>query len=185
MTGKSKLWALLISVAATGAASGSPDDDSWKPYDFLVGDWVSDGSGELGKGSGGCSFAWDLQKKVLVRRNRAEIPAAEGRPAAVHEDLMVIYRGEQGGPHKAIYFDSEGHVINYVATFSDDKQTLTFLSEATPGAPRFRLSYKKEIDETLDIKFEIAPPQKPDGFKTYLGGKARRQKAPASQDSKK
>jgi hypothetical protein len=185
MTGKSTLWAVLISVVASGAAWGSPDDDSWKPYEFLAGDWVGEGSGEPGKGSGEFSFAWDLQKKVLVRRNRAELPAAQGRPAAVHEDIMVIYPGEPGGPHKAIYFDSESHVIEYVATVSDDKQMLTFLSGAIPSAPRFRLTYTKKDDDSVVIKFEIAPPGMPEGFKPYLEGKARRQKRPNSQDAKK
>ncbi len=150
----------------------------WKPYRFLVGEWTGEGGGEPGKGSGRFSFDWDLQEKVLVRRNRAEYPAAQGRPAFSHEDLMVIYRADRGGPTKAIYFDSEDHVINYAVTFSDDRRTLTFLSDAVPAAPRFRLSYTKDQDDSMRIKFEIAPPGKPGGFKTYLEGNARRQTAP-------
>jgi hypothetical protein len=185
MSLKSVLWVVLVSTAASLGASGPPDDDPWKPYDFLIGEWAGEGSGEPGKGSGVFSFSWDLQKKVLVRRNRAEIPAAQGRPASSHEDLMVIYQGEGGGSKRAIYFDNEGHVINYVATVSEDQQTFTFLSDATPGAPRFRLSYTKEKNDAVQIKFEIAPPGKPDGFKTYLEGKARRQNAPKVPDTPK
>jgi len=109
-----------------------------------------------------------------VRRNHAELPAANGRPAAVHEDLMVIYKSQDGKSAKAIYFDSEDHVINYTATFSPDKQTLTFISAAAPGAPRFRLTYQKEAEGRIAIKFEIAPPGKPEEFKAYLEGKARK-----------
>jgi hypothetical protein len=174
---------LVLMAAASAAARGLPDQDPWEPYAYLVGDWIGEGSGQPGKGSGFFSFAWDLQKKVLVRRNRAEYPASQGRPAISHEDLMVIYRGETAGPTRAIYFDNEGHVINYVATVSDDKRTLTFQSDAAPSAPRFRLSYTKRGDDAVDIKFEIAPPGKPDGFKAYLEGSARRQKAGKSAGS--
>jgi len=161
-------------MLSAGTAAAAPDDDAWKPYRFLVGDWTGEGSGEPGKGSGRFSFAWDLQEKVLLRRNRTEYPATKDRPAVLHEDLMVIYRADRDGPTKAIYFDSEGHVINYAVTFSDDKRALTFLSDAVPNAPRFRLSYTKGADEAIKIKFEIAPPGKPEGFRTYLEGSAQR-----------
>src|SRR5262249_10123782 len=134
-------WTVVLVMLSTATAAASADDDSWKPYRFLVGEWIGEGGGEPGKGSGRFSFAWDIQEKVLVRRNRAEYPASQGRPASSHEDLMVIYRGEAGGATKAIYFDSEGHVINYTATFSQDQRTLTFLSDAAAAGPRFRLSY--------------------------------------------
>ncbi len=170
----------LTVVLITLAAGAAPEDDAWKPYRFLVGEWTAEGGGDPGKGSGRFSFAWDLQEKVLVRRNRAEYPAAQGRPAFSHEDLMVIYRPDRGAPDKAIYFDSEGHVINYALTFADDGHTLTFLSDALPAAPRFRLSYTKAGDDSVGIKFEIAPPGKPDAFKTYLEGNARRRAEPKS-----
>jgi hypothetical protein len=178
-------WAIVLVTLSAGAADASSDDDPWKPYRFLAGEWTAEGSGDPGKGSGGFSFAWDLQEKVLVRRNRAEYPATPGRPASSHEDLMVIYRGESGGPTKAIYFDSEGHVINYTATFSQDKRTLTFLSDAAPAGPRFRLSYTQAEGEVLRIKFEIAPPGKPDAFRTYLEGSAHRQEGLKPEKSKK
>jgi hypothetical protein len=49
-----------------------------------------------------------------------------------------------------------------------------FVSDPSPSAPRFRLSYAKEQGDEVLIKFEMAPPGKPDGFRTYLEGKARR-----------
>jgi hypothetical protein len=166
---------LVLVALATGAAATSVDDDAWKPYEFLIGEWVGEGGGQPGQGSGRFSFARELQGKVLVRRNRAEFPAAQGRPALTHEDLMVTYQPDASGSSKAIYFDSEGHVINYAATLSDQGRTLTFVSDAAAGAPRFRLSYTKIGDDRVTIKFEIAPPGKPDEFKTYLEGGAHRQ----------
>lgn len=66
-------------------------------------------------------------------------------------------------------------MINYAVTFSDDNRTLTFLSDALPANPRFRLSYTRAGDDSMAIRFEIAPPGKPESFKTYLQGDARRQ----------
>jgi hypothetical protein len=185
MTARMLLRFLFITTATSCAAWGSPDNDPWKPYDFLIGQWAGEGSGEPGKGSGEFSFAWDLQKKVLVRKSRTDFPASAGRPAFSHEDLMVVYQGDHNGPRRAIYFDSEGHVINYVATVSDDKQTLTFLSEAAAAVPRFRLTYSKEKEDTVRIKFEMALPGKPDDFKTYLEGSAHRQNRPKPGESTK
>ena len=97
-----------------------------------------------------------------------------GKPAAKHEDLLIVYRGAGGKHTKAIYFDNEDHVIQYTVTLSDDKKSLVFLSDPDPSAPRFRLTYTKDKDESLRIKFEFAPPGKPDEFKTYAEGSARK-----------
>jgi hypothetical protein len=175
---KTLIPALLVVLVCAGAAV----DDPWSDYRFLLGDWQGEGDGGPGKGSGGFSFARDLQGKVLVRKNRTDFPATSGRPASTHEDLMVVYPGEGGRNARAIYFDSEGHVINYVASFSSDKRTLTFVSDATPSTPRFRLSYTHGEGETLRIKFEIAAPGKPDEFKTYLEGAAHREERPRPKE---
>jgi hypothetical protein len=166
------LMALL--AIAVAPVVGRADADPWESYRFLIGDWVGDGEGKPGRGTGEFTFKPDLKESVLVRRAAAEFPASNGRPAARHEDLMVIYRGEKGKPAKAIYFDSEGHVINYAVSHSEDKQTVTFVSEPQANAPRFRLSYVKGKAGTVSVKFEIAPPGNPDAFKTYLEGNARR-----------
>ncbi len=166
----------LLVVLAVFAAGGwtlvQAKDDPWEPFHFLIGEWI--GQGKEGQGTGHFSLTPDLGGKILVRRNHAELPAANGRPAAVHEDLMVIYKSQDGKSVKAIYFDSEDHVINYTATVSPDKQTLTFISAPAPSAPRFRLTYQKEAEDRIGIKFEIAPPAKPEEFKAYLEGKARK-----------
>ncbi len=103
-------------------------------------------------------FGLELQGKILVRRNHLEFPATPQRPAFTHEDLLVVYRDADTTPNRAIYFDSEGFVIHYTATFSEDGKVLTFLSDASPQAPRQRLTYVQNEDGTLKVKFEIAPP---------------------------
>ncbi len=162
--------ALVIMLSEGQFTKALANDDPWAPFQFLIGEWV--GEGKQGQGSH-FSLTPDLQGKILVRRNHAELPADRFRPGP-HEDLMVIYKSEDGKSAKAIYFDNEGHLINYAVTFSPDKQTLTFISPAAPSAPRFRLTYQKEAEDRVGIKFEIAPPEKPEEFKTYLEGKARK-----------
>jgi len=165
---------LLIGFTLLIIANSSvrADEDHWQPFHFLIGEWV--GEGKEGQGTGRFSLMPDLGGKILVRRNHAELPAGNGRPAGVHDDLMVIYKSQDGKSFKAIYFDSEDHVINYTVTFPrNNRQMLTFLSDAAPGAPRFRLTYQKEGDDRIGIKFEIAPPGKAE-FKTYLEGKAKK-----------
>lgn len=169
-----RLTLALVVFLEAGAAFASDGDDPWESYRFLIGAWVGEGGGRPGVGAGRFTFGLDLQKKVLVRRGRLDLPGTSPKAPPPHEDLMVIYRGEGGDGTRAIYFDSEGHTILYRASFSADKQTLTFLSDPVPGSPRFRLSYTKGKGETVRITFEIAPPGKPDGFKVYLEGDARR-----------
>jgi hypothetical protein len=164
------LSALLMILFCGALGRAEAKDDPWESCRFLIGEWV--GEGKEGQGTGYFSLMPDLQGKVLVRKNHADLPAGNGRPAAVHEDLMVIYKSEDGKSTKAIYFDSEDHVINYTVGISEDK--LTFISAAVPHAPRFRLTYQKKADNQVGIKFEIAPPGKPEEFKMYLEGKAKK-----------
>jgi hypothetical protein len=159
--------ALLASVTELRASS-----DAWEPFQFLLGTWVGEGNGQPGKSSGEFTLAPDLGGKILVRKNHADTPASGSRPAATHDDLMIIYPGDKGKPPRAIYFDNEGHVIHYTVTSSPGE--LVFLSEAAAGSPRFRLRYKKTGNDTVSIKFEFAPPGKPDAFRTYIEAGARK-----------
>jgi hypothetical protein len=138
--------------------------------------WASgfgEGAGAPGEGTGGFSFTFDLQGKILVRKNSANYPATKDKPAYSHTDLMVIYR-EADDSIKAIYFDNEGHVINYAVSFSKDQNTLTFLSDASPSSPRFRFIYIKATSDKLKLEFDIAPPGKPEAFSKYVEGSAHR-----------
>ncbi len=171
--------ALAVLVLAVGVGTGAqPAAAAPAPLDplrFLVGTWRGDGSGTPGQGSGAATFAFDLDGRVLVRRNRAEYPAAAGKPAAVHDDLMVVYPAPGGRGLAAMYFDNEGHVSEYddIAVSSDPKRVV-FTSEASPAAPRFRLTYAQVDADTVEVTFEIAPPGAPTAFKSYVSGRTRR-----------
>jgi hypothetical protein len=168
---------LVLSVSPAQAA-----DDPWADFRFLIGEWVAEGKPD--QGTGEFSLTTDLHGKILVRRNWAKLPATQARPAAKHEDLMVIYRDADGKQTRADYYDNEGHVIRYAVAASADKKELVFLSEAQPRAPRFRLTYTKGKEDTVAIKFEIAPPGKPEEFKFYLQGTVRRKTASKDEKTK-
>jgi len=174
------LTLLLLAIAAFSqmAPSQSTSKNTWADWDFLIGHWPAvQGGGVPGQASSGSfSVLADLGGKVLVQKSHSEYPAANGRPATVHDDQMVIY--PEAGVIKAIYFDNENHVIHYDASLSADKKKAIFLSEKTAGMPQFRLTYEDAGPGTLKITFEIAPPDKPGQFSKYVEGTVQR-KPPA------
>ena len=167
------LVASLLIIMNLAAARQSPKS-SLGELQFLIGEWEGVGGGGPGAGKGVFSFAFDLQNKVIVRKNYAEYPPTAGRSAIRHDDLIVIYFDLASNEIRANYFDSEGHQINYKVTPSSDHESVTFLSEPSASLPRYRLSYRKIKDGTLSGKFEIASPGQPEAFKTYLEWSARK-----------
>jgi len=161
---------LLLSYASRAQESAK----EWPGFEYLIGDWVGEGGGQPGQGTGGFTFLPDLQNHVLVRKSHATYPATKERPAFAHDDLTVVYRDSDDAPPRAVYFDSEGHVIHYSVTVSADRKTIEFVSEPTPSSPRYRLTYLMTGSGDLTLKFEIAPPGKPDSFSTYIEAKAKR-----------
>jgi len=159
---------LRICILLCMGASGMAAAEDWGPVQFLVGEWHGTGTGGPGDGGGGFSFLPDLQAKVLVRKSFAEYPAQNGRPAFRHDDLMVVYR--ESGALRAIYFDSEGHVIRYGVQAVDGGAA--FVSEGGATGPRYRLTYIREGATAVRFKFEIALPGK--DFQSYIDARLRR-----------
>jgi hypothetical protein len=161
------LFILLLLLSASLPAQEMQKTINWDHWKFLLGEWVGEGGGNVaGQGSGESKFFLDLDNNILIRESFADFPATKNRPAYTHRDKMIIY--QQASSTKAIYFDNEGHVINYEIKFSDDFNTIAFLSELIPGAPRFRLSYTKQKEDRIKLDFEFAPPNKPESFSLYL-----------------
>ena len=161
----------LLLAAPLLAQAPSSKVDAFAPVRFLAGEWVGEGDGKPGSARGAASFRFELEGRALVRHSHADYPAANGRPAAHHEDLMTVFA--EGGQLKALYVDNEGHVIRYLAAAVP--QGVAFTSEPAPG-PRFRLTYLQGAADTVTVRFEIAPPNAPEAFKTYLEGATRRVK---------
>ena len=172
------LLSLFIMIAATAASAQQAKPGSqWDAWQFLLGEWVAEGEGAPGQATGGFSFNLDLQGRILVRKNHADYPASKERPAFAHDDLMIIYLEAEGRLVRAIYFDNEGHVIQYTVSFAADGKTITLLRDVSPAAPRFRFIYTKGANDTLTTQFDLAPPGKPEAFTKYVTGTARRKRA--------
>jgi len=167
---------LMIAAASlpTSARQSAPAVD-WEAYRFLVGEWVGEGTGAPGEATGGFTYNFDLDGKVLVRRNHADYPATKDKPAYSHTDLMVMY--QEAGVIKAVYFDNEGHVIYYSVSLSKDQSTLVYLSDPQPSTPRFRLTFSKASKDKMTFQFEISPTGTLEGFSKYLSGGLRRKTA--------
>jgi hypothetical protein len=158
--------ALLAALRAADPAAAAAAPAPLRALAFLEGTWTAepDARGSTGQ----FTLAPELSGAVLVRRNRLAVPAGEGRPASVHEDLMVIW--PEGADLRADYWDNEGHVIHYAVRTGPDRAE--FLSNG-PG-PRFRLTYLLVAPDLVEVRFEIAPPGKPEAFAPFLSGRARR-----------
>ncbi len=169
------LAALLVAFFIADASAVAAPPKGLEALSFLIGDWQAQGGGKPGEASGGFSFAPGLQDRVVVRTSYAEYPATADKPSSRHDDLMVLYATD-AGEIRADYYDSEGHVIRYVGNAASAGQ-FSLVSELVTGAPRFRLSYKLNPDGTLDGRFDVAPPGKPESFGPYLSWTSRRKSA--------
>ena len=173
------LGAFLIAcflLPSFALARQAPKSADWRDWQFLLGDWTGEASGQPGKGSGGFTFRLELEGKLLVRRSFSDFPAAKDKPAIHHEDLLYVYREPGAREERAIYFDNEGHVIHYAIEISPDGKTWTFISPVESSAPRYRLTYSRVDDNQVGIKFEIAPPGKPDAFATHVASASHRKR---------
>ncbi len=172
---------VLVLAAVAGlcivqSSAAAAENDVWAPLQFLVGTWTGVGSGQPGEAlTGETTFSYELDRNVLVRMNKAEYPPKPGQKAAqVHEDLLMIYPAPGGKEFKGVYFDNEGHVINYTIPLPSKPSSVVFDSEASEKGPRFRLVYEMTKEGLLSVEFLIAPPG--GEFKSYTKGVLKRQK---------
>ena len=168
MPSPTKLIISTLLFSTLPAWTQTTPDTSWKKLEFLLGKWTGV-AGEketpLGAGQGGFSFEPQLNQKIILRHNHA------GYSTGVqHDDLMVIYLDMPNPTPRAIYFDTEGHVIRYNLTFPANNKVV-FESDGTQAGPRFRLSYSLD-GPTLAGKFEVAPPGAE--YKPYLSWTAKK-----------
>ena len=165
---------ILLTIIFCGliTAGFSQQKPSWDQWSWLTGEWVGEGSGKPGDGGGTFSFKTELDQNILVRKSHSEYPATASKPKVIHDDLMVVYPDFAGTPSKAIYFDNEGHTINYSITYSD--KTIILTSDKIPNVPVFRLTYSLIDTETVNTKFEMS--QDGEKFFTYIEGKSKKDK---------
>jgi hypothetical protein len=138
--------------------------DQLQRFAFLLGKWDAQGGGQQGSGVGAFSFDAELDRHILVRRNYAQYD--KGVEAGTrHDDLLIVYLETPSEGPRAIYFDSEGHVIRYRVTIPKTNSVVFESDESQPG-PRYRLSYTLKgaaLEGTFEIANSSAAP-----YKTYL-----------------
>lgn len=167
MKSKLLLSIILFSAVTSGFAQ---QPASWDKWSWLIGEFQGEGSGQPGQGGGTFSFLFDLDKNILVRKSHSEYPATNNKPLIVHNDLMIVYPDYTGNPSKAIYFDNEGHTINYSITYQEKSVVMT--STKIANVPIFRLTYSLLNDGIVNTKFEMS--QDGEKFMTYIEGKSKK-----------
>jgi hypothetical protein len=153
-------FSIRLLSAQSAPVKGEPA--AWNKLEFLLGKWTGNASEKdtpLGAGQGGFSFQPELNGRIIVRHNQATYTSGMH-----HDDLMVIYLDAPNDQPRAMYFDTEGHVIRYSLKFPAAGSVIFESDESLP-APRYRLSYWLN-GPALDGKFEVAPPGA--DYKTYL-----------------
>jgi len=160
--------ALVLSAASPVLAA--PDlQPALQPLAFMVGHW----RGENGKVENGASDKGVVAIEpavggaALLSRGHTEVFKG-GKPIESFDQLLLIYP-EDGDLH-ADYFDGT-HVIHYVSAVVDPGKAVTFNTAATPGPPRFRLTYRAKTPDRFSITFEMAPPGS-ETFQTVAVGDA-------------
>jgi hypothetical protein len=161
---------LFLAATPDGSRDGGPNDPL-AVLAPLVGRWVAEADPRAPGVTGWTSFSRELEDRVVVRKNHASYPAKDGKPASEHDDLMVVFA--EDGRLRAEYWDNEGHLIRYDIQ-APRRDTLVFLSDAQPSAPRFRLTYTRAGPDTLALSFEIAPPRATE-FRPYISARLRRE----------
>jgi hypothetical protein len=155
------LFAQTSSEPAAGA-------DPWKALSFLEGTWEAktQGGSADAKSAGSYTFEPELDHHILARHSKVD-GGCDG-PATFdcqHGDLLYVYQDAKGEPLKAIYFDSEGHVIHYDIS-APNPATAIFASEASRPGPQFRLVYELR-GAVMSGKFQLRMPGQTE-WKSYL-----------------
>ena len=166
-----KLTVMLAALFVHAACAQTPAqaNDAWKKMEFLLGAWTGiagENDTQIGAGQGVASFELDLDKKIIVRHNRASYASG-----VKHDDLLIIYLDIPDSTPRAIYFDSEGHVIRYNLAFPAANRVV-FESDGSQPGPRYRLTYWKD-GALVDGTFEVAA--KPGEYKNYMTWKQKKQ----------
>jgi hypothetical protein len=157
---------LTLPIFGQSTATTAPSDPL-KPLAFLEGNWDAKGQGGGATAAGSYSFQRELGGHILARHSRNAECKGPANFDCEHGDLLYVYA--EGQALKAIYFDSEGHVIHYDVSMPAP-HSVVFLSDA-PG-PQFHLAYTLE-GGVMAGKFQMRMPGQTD-WKSYLewsGGK--------------
>jgi len=155
---------LLAALVCLLASDVRAQSDPLAAARFLIGKWTYVNTGKPGEPTGWTSFASSLGDRVIVRLSNAKYPAAAGRAAYTHEDMLVI--SSVPGAIRGDYYDNAGYVSRYTVT-SPVPNTVVFTSDKVKDQVRARLSYKLEANGRLTAYYEAAPANAPEKFAIY------------------
>jgi hypothetical protein len=152
------VWLLSATLLAAQAAPRAAGDPLGK-LSFLEGTWAAKtiGGSASAASEGSYTFQRELNGHVLARHTLAQ-KNCSGPDSynCAHTDLLYVYTDAPGQPLKAIFFDSEGHVIRYsIATPAPE--TAVFISDEQVPGPQFRLTYQHK-GSAMEGRFEIRIP---------------------------
>ncbi len=154
-------------LCAQSAPATAPAGDPWRSLQFLMGTWEAKtlGGSAGAASSGSYTFQLELRGHVLARHSANAGCKGPADFDCEHGDLLYVYPEPAGGSLKAIYFDNEGHVINYDVTTSAPN-TAVFATPASQPGPQFRLVYELK-ERIMHGKFQMRMPGQNE-FKSYL-----------------
>jgi hypothetical protein len=159
---------LLLMIIFTGIFNHGFSQQTSKPdkWSWLIGEWKDIVSRQSGNETITFSFAYDLDKKVIVRKSQTQYTDKTAGQKIIHQELMIIYPDQSGKSNKAICFDNEGHIINYKITF--EGKAVIFKNYDRGNSPVYRLTYMRTGDGTISRKFELS--RDGENFTTYEEG---------------
>jgi hypothetical protein len=156
---------VLTCIAATASQAATETQDPLQALGFLSGDWRSTSS----TSGAGDRFRADLKGHILVRSSLHDV-AAGNDAAGTMSSSLTIYPDVSGKQFRAIYFDSDGRVIQYVSSAVESGKSIQFVSEVPALGPKFRLTYQLVGSKTLHAKFEMAMPNQPQEYHVIAEG---------------
>jgi len=123
-------------------------------YSWLLGEWQNDSKEKTNQAMVKFSFTYDLARKIIIRRSSSQYPEIGKKVDFLHEDLMIIYPDQAGKPDKAVYFDNEGHIINYKISFSG--RSVIFNNYDRGNNPAYRITYTQTDDGNIRWMTEMS-----------------------------
>ena len=166
------LSGLLLVLPLLSAQTQAPKDP-FQSLHFLEGTWeAKTGNSASGANAiGSYTFRKELAGHVLARHSSATGCKGPVDFDCDHGDLLYVYQDAPAQPLQAIYFDNEGHTIHY-AVSTPTQTSVIFLSDASPNAPQFRLTYQLK-GAIMEGKFQMKPPGQSEwiSYLEWSGGK--------------
>ena len=159
-------FAPLILAISTNAQTAL-SENRFQPLAFLEGTWEAKTNGTSGVDSNGAyTFTLELRGHVMARHivSKDSCKGPE-RYDCDHGDLLYIYPDNTRQALRAVYFDNEGHVINYSVS-TPTPMTAVFLSDGSQPGPQFRLLYERR-GNVMSGKFQMRMPDQSE-WKSYI-----------------